>query len=372
MDIYLVGGAVRNQLLGLPVEERDWVVVGATPATLLAQGYRQVGRDFPVFLHPETAEEYALARTERKNGRGHHGFVVHAGPDVSLEDDLIRRDLTINAMAQAADGTLIDPWGGAEDLRARRLRHVSDAFAEDPLRVFRVARFAARLAPLGFSVAPETLALMRAMSAAEELAHLSAERVWRELHKALATPAPAVFFQVLAAADALAHWMPELPAVIPALAAHWALLPEPLSMPLPRYGALGWLLSAADLQALSERLKAPNDYRELGMQLATYGRQLCAWQQLSAEALLQALEQTGALRRSDWCAQVLRLAGACGQVDLQPLLALPPLLQAVPSAPLQAQGLAGKALGDALRAQRLALVGAHQQAASTGGAQTDA
>ncbi len=163
MEIYLVGGAVRDALLGLPIRERDWVVVGSTPEEMQRLGYRQVGRDFPVFLHPQTNEEYALARTERKVGPGHTGFVCHAGPDVTLEEDLRRRDLTVNAIAQAHDGTLIDPWGGAADLSARRLRHVSEAFLEDPLRVFRVARFAAQLGAFGFRVEPETLQLMADM-----------------------------------------------------------------------------------------------------------------------------------------------------------------------------------------------------------------
>ncbi|MGL5432322.1 MAG: multifunctional CCA tRNA nucleotidyl transferase/2'3'-cyclic phosphodiesterase/2'nucleotidase/phosphatase, partial [Plesiomonas shigelloides] len=174
MQTYLVGGAVRDQLLGLNVTERDWVVVGATPEQLLAQGYQQVGRDFPVFLHPRTHEEYALARTERKQGQGYTGFVCHAAPDVTLEQDLLRRDLTINAIAQAEDGSLTDPYGGQQDLRDRWLRHVSPAFSEDPLRVLRVARFAARFAHLGFRVAPETLALMQQISASGELTHLTA------------------------------------------------------------------------------------------------------------------------------------------------------------------------------------------------------
>ena len=194
MKVYVVGGAVRDELLGRPVADRDYVVVGATPDAMLAQGFRPVGRDFPVFLHPETNEEYALARTERKSGRGYHGFTFHAAPDVTLEADLARRDLTINAMARAPDGTLIDPYGGEADLRAGVLRHVSAAFAEDPLRVLRVARFAARL---GFAVAPETEALMRAIVAGGELALLTPERVWQELARALMEPRPSRFFSEL-------------------------------------------------------------------------------------------------------------------------------------------------------------------------------
>lgn len=209
MKICLVGGAVRDQLLGLPITDRDWVVVGATSEQMLALGYQQVGKDFPVFLHPQTKEEYALARTERKQGLGYHGFSCHAGSDVTLEDDLRRRDLTINAMA-VCDGNLVDPYGGEKDLAARCLRHVSEAFAEDPLRVLRVARFAAKLARFGFVLATETRSLMRDMVASGELAQLTPERVWQETAKALITDHPEVYFQVLRETGALARLMPEL------------------------------------------------------------------------------------------------------------------------------------------------------------------
>ncbi|TFG86688.1 MAG: multifunctional CCA tRNA nucleotidyl transferase/2'3'-cyclic phosphodiesterase/2'nucleotidase/phosphatase, partial [Chromatiales bacterium] len=204
MQIYLVGGAVRDQLLGLPVKERDWVVVGATPDELEALGYRRVGRDFPVYLHPDTSEEYALARTERKTAPGYRGFEVQADPSVTLEEDLQRRDLTINAIAQTAGGELLDPVGGQAHLQARLLHHVSDAFREDPVRVLRVARFAARFNPLGFQVAPATLALMRSMVQAGEVASLVPERVWQETASALAEPRPDVYLQVLRDCGALA------------------------------------------------------------------------------------------------------------------------------------------------------------------------
>lgn len=210
MQTYLVGGAVRDALLELPVTERDWVVVGATPDAMLADGYKQVGKDFPVFLHPETHEEYALARVERKTGRGYTGFACDSSPAVTLEQDLLRRDLTINAIAQDADGTLIDPYNGRQDLAARRLRHVSPAFEEDPLRVLRVARFAARFAHLGFSVAPETLSLMRAMASSGELNDLVAERVWQECVKGLATPSPQQFIRLLRDCAALQIIFPEV------------------------------------------------------------------------------------------------------------------------------------------------------------------
>ncbi|WP_145521014.1 multifunctional CCA addition/repair protein [Yersinia mollaretii] len=210
MKVYLVGGAVRDNLLNLPVTEQDWVVVGATPEQLLAQGYQQVGKDFPVFLHPVSHEEYALARTERKSGQGYTGFTCYAAPDVTLEEDLLRRDLTINAIARSDDGELIDPYHGRQDLKNKVLRHVSEAFGEDPLRVLRVARFAARFAHLGFSVAPETQSLMAAMARSGELSALTPERVWKETEKALKTQSPQVYFQVLRDCDALAVLFPEI------------------------------------------------------------------------------------------------------------------------------------------------------------------
>ena len=213
MKIYLVGGAVRDQLLNLPVKDRDWVVVGATPETLLQQGYQQVGKDFPVFLHPDTHEEYALARTERKSGSGYTGFTCYAAPDVTLEDDLQRRDLTINAIAYSAKGEYIDPYHGIDDIHAKLLRHVSDAFSEDPLRVLRVARFAARFAPLGFTIAPETMSLMKEMTNSRELNALTAERVWKETEKALHSQAPQVYFEILHQCGALKILFPEINAL---------------------------------------------------------------------------------------------------------------------------------------------------------------
>src|SRR3954469_11496489 len=203
MQVYLVGGAVRDRLLGREVSERDWVVVGATPAELESAGYIPVGRDFPVFLHPRTKEEHALARLERKVAPGYRGFATEFSPNVTLDDDLRRRDLTINAMAEDAAGKLFDPYGGKRDLDARLLRHVSEAFVEDPVRILRVARFAARYAPLGFTIAPETLALMRSMVEAGEADALVAERVWAETEKALGEPRPDVFVSVLRDCGAL-------------------------------------------------------------------------------------------------------------------------------------------------------------------------
>ncbi|QTO53787.1 multifunctional CCA addition/repair protein [Duffyella gerundensis] len=210
MKTYLVGGAVRDGLLNLPIKDRDWVVTGTTPEAMLAAGYQQVGRDFPVFLHPKTREEYALARTERKSGQGYTGFITWFAPDVTLEQDLQRRDLTINAIAQDSDGNIIDPFNGRHDIQQRLLRHVSAAFNEDPLRVLRVARFAARFAHLNFRIADETMALMQHMAASGELAHLTAERVWKETESALQSPNPQVFFQVLRDCNALAVLFPEI------------------------------------------------------------------------------------------------------------------------------------------------------------------
>jgi tRNA nucleotidyltransferase (CCA-adding enzyme) len=213
METYLVGGAVRDRLLGRPAGDRDWVVVGATPARMIEAGYRPVGKDFPVFLHPETREEHALARTERKTAPGYTGFVFHAEPTVTLEQDLERRDFTINAIAQRADGSLVDPFGGARDIEARVLRHVSPAFAEDPVRILRAARFLARFAPMGFTIAPETLDLMRGMVAAGEVDHLVAERVWQELKKALEMPQPSAAIALLRDCGALAKLLPEVDAL---------------------------------------------------------------------------------------------------------------------------------------------------------------
>lgn len=213
MKIYLVGGAVRDGLLKLPVKDKDWVVVGTTPQQMLDEGYEQVGKDFPVFLHPQTHEEYALARTERKSGQGYTGFTCYSAPDVTLEQDLLRRDLTINAIAQDENGEIIDPYNGLADLERRLLRHVSPAFNEDPLRVLRVARFAARYAHLSFQIAPETLALMREITDNGEIAHLTAERVWKETENALTSRNPQVFFAVLRECGALKVLFPEIDAL---------------------------------------------------------------------------------------------------------------------------------------------------------------
>jgi tRNA nucleotidyltransferase (CCA-adding enzyme) len=333
MKIYQVGGAVRDKLLGLPVKDRDWVVVGATPDAMLDLGYQQVGRDFPVFLHPHSKEEYALARTERKSGKGYTGFVVHASPEVTLEQDLLRRDLTINAIAMADDGTLVDPYQGLADIDARLLRHVSPAFAEDPLRVLRVARFAARFHHLGFRVAPETLQLMQDIAATGELQQLVPERVWQEWHGALQTKSPQVFFSVLRDSHALGILFPELARLfgVPQPAhfhpeidtgVHTLMVLEQAAQlspdPLVRFAALVHDLGkgstppalwpahkgheeegAALIDALSLRLRIPNDYRDLGKLVSLYHTRCHKAPGHDADALLVTLEKTDALRRSE-------------------------------------------------------------------------
>jgi tRNA nucleotidyltransferase (CCA-adding enzyme) len=348
MEIYLVGGAVRDELLGRPVRERDWVVVGSTPEELLSAGYRQVGRDFPVFLHPDSSEEYALARTERKSGPGHTGFVVHADADVTLEEDLVRRDLTINAMARAADGTLIDPFRGRRDLEARLLRHVSPAFAEDPLRIFRVARFAAELP--GFEVAPETLELMRQMAAENALDELSAERVWAELYKALAGNAPERFFQVLTDASCLAPWFAELAgASVP--------LTTPLPDSLQRFAAIVGPLGKPAVESLCERLKAPRAAQRLAALVAEHGLTLAHWREQEAADVYQALLAARAFKKDSALpvlAAVLELLYSVQLGDLRTLAAA--IAADISAAAFVAEGYEGAALGAALDSARVASI----------------
>jgi tRNA nucleotidyltransferase (CCA-adding enzyme) len=295
---YVVGGAVRDELLGLPVQDRDYVVVGATPEEMAAAGFKPVGKDFPVFLHPKTHEEYALARTERKSGRGYKGFTVYAAPDVTLEQDLARRDLTINAIAKADDGALIDPFGGRKDLQEGVLRHVSEAFAEDPVRILRVARFAARF---GFRIAEETMQLMKSMVASGEADHLVPERVWQEFARGLAEPKPELMFEALERCGLRARLLPEL-----------ASIPKSFSGPLPvRFALLCWGLDEAAIQALCERLKAPNEERELAL-LACRTRKLLA--ATKAGELLSLFKRADAFRRPERFALLLQ-AAAIADVD---------------------------------------------------------
>jgi tRNA nucleotidyltransferase (CCA-adding enzyme) len=331
MKIFLVGGAVRDRLLGRPPHEHDYVVVGAMPDELRTLGYRPVGKDFPVFLHPTTGEQYALARTERKTGQGYYGFATRFSPDVTLEEDLARRDLTINAMAQDDDGTLVDPYGGVKDLEAKLLRHVSPAFVEDPLRVLRVARFAARYAPLGFTVATETMELMRRIVASGELAALVPERVWVETERALAEDRPEVYFQVLRDCGALAAVFPEIAALYgvpqpekwhpeidtglhtmqvlevaaglsPETSVRFAALVHDVGKGLtpraewPRH--LGHEESGAKLIGeMCERLKVPNEHRELAVLVARHHARVHRAAELRPGTMLELLEATDAFRR---------------------------------------------------------------------------
>lgn len=339
MKVYLVGGAVRDRLLGRPIRERDYVVVGATPEALLSQGFQQVGRDFPVFLHPRTKEEYALARTERKVAAGYHGFDIHAEPDVTLEQDLARRDLTINALAEDANGTLIDPHGGLADLEARLLRHVSPAFAEDPVRILRAARFAARFALLGFRIAEETQSLMSAMVAAGEVDALVPERVWQELAKALAEATPSVFFTTLRDCGALERllpeldrlfgipqpekWHPEIDAGIHTMlvidmaarlsekqAVRFAALTHDLGKGttpaeiLPSHRGHE-LRSVALIEQLSERLRVPHHTRDLALITARYHGLAHKVDELRPATILDVLEGADAVRRPERFEQML-------------------------------------------------------------------
>lgn len=337
MQIFIVGGAVRDELLGRSHADHDYVVVGATPEAMLEQGFRPVGKDFPVFLHPQTHEEYALARTERKTGRGYHGFAFHAAPDVTLEDDLARRDLTINAMARAADGSLIDPFHGQRDLQAKILRHVGPAFAEDPVRILRIARFAARFND--FSVAPETLELMRNMVAAGEVDHLVAERVWQELAKGLMEDRPSRMLEVLRDCGALARLLPEVDKLfgVPQRAdyhpevdtgIHTLMVVDQSArhrFPLPvRFSALTHDLGKAETPAdilprhlgheersvrlteqLCARLRVPNDCRDLALIMARYHGNVHRAADLKASTVVTLFEKTDALRRPERFRQLL-------------------------------------------------------------------
>ena len=398
MQIYMVGGAVRDALLGLPVQDRDWVVVGATPEALAAQGYVPVGKDFPVFLHPASREEYALARTERKTAQGYRGFAVHAAPDVTLEEDLARRDLTINAIAQGADGTLTDPYGGQRDIAARVLRHVTDAFAEDPVRILRVARFAARFPD--FSIAPDTLALMQRMVTDGEVDALVPERVWQELSRGLMAQQPSRMFEVLRECGALTQLLPEVARLwgVPQSADYHpevdtgvhlmmvldmaAQLNAPLAV---RFACLGHDLgkgttpqaewprhigheerSARLLKALCLRLRVPNDCSELADVVAREHGNIHQSSEFGAAALVRLLERCDAFRKPERFADIL-LACECdarGRLGLneqpypqrQRLLGALSAAQSVNTAEVaaaaEAQGLSGAAIGEAVQAAR--------------------
>lgn len=397
MQIYKVGGAVRDRLLGKTVADTDWVVVGATTDEMLGKGFRPVGADFPVFLHPKTNEEYALARTERKSGRGYGGFTFHASPEVTLEEDLIRRDLTINAIAEDEQGQLTDPYHGQEDLKARILRHVSPAFAEDPLRVLRVARFAARYAPEGFSIAPETLVLMQQLSESGELEALTPERSWKEISRALMESQPQVFIQVLRECGALKVLLPEVDALfgVPQPAAHhpevdtgqhvlsvleqaaahqqplsvrWACLLHDLGKGLtpesewPRHIAhehTGLRL----IKAVNARFKAPRDCQELALLVGQYHTHGHRALELKASTLFELLQSFDIYRRPQRFEEFIAACemDARGRLGLEQrdypqaayLRGAAEVARTVAVQPLREQGFEGPELGEALKRERL-------------------
>ncbi|TLP58078.1 MULTISPECIES: multifunctional CCA tRNA nucleotidyl transferase/2'3'-cyclic phosphodiesterase/2'nucleotidase/phosphatase [Pseudomonas] len=366
MQIYKVGGAVRDRLLGRAVSDIDWLVVGATVEQMQAKGFRPVGADFPVFLHPRTGEEYALARTERKSGRGYGGFTFHASPDVTLEQDLIRRDLTINAMAEDEHGQLYDPYQGKADLESRILRHVSPAFAEDPLRVLRVARFAARYAPLGFHVADDTLALMRQISESGELQALTAERSWKEIERALLESEPQVFFEVLERCGALHELMPELEHSLESLATlqQAAQQQQPLAV---RWACLLRELEPAAIKALNQRFKAPRECQELAVLVGEFAEKADSALSLTPVELLEMLQKFDVYRRpqrfEDFIAACEAAAlghGQPGYPQAEYLRGASAAARNVDVQPLVRAGLTGQALGEALKGERLSALKAYR------------
>lgn len=402
---YLVGGAVRDKRLGLPVLERDWVVIGVEPAEMERRGFKPVGKDFPVYLHPHTKEEYALARTERKIGPGYQGFAVYAAPDVTLEQDLQRRDLTVNAMAETAEGELIDPFGGRQDLEQRLLRHVSPAFAEDPVRILRLARFAARYHRLGFKVAPETMRLCQQMVTAGEVDALVPERVWQELAKALMEPSPDVFIEVLRECGALAKLMPEVDRLfgIPQppqhhpevdtgvhvllalrqaaqlsddLCVRFAVLVHDLgkgttpASELPRHR--GHEHRGVPLvEALCRRLRVPNDCRDLGRLVSKLHLHCHTALQLRPATVLKVFEQLDAFRRPQRVEQFVLAceADARGRTGLEDRdYSQADYLRQAHTAALEVsggsfaqQGLQGQAVAQAVRQERIARIKAVKQ-----------
>ncbi len=408
MKIYLVGGAVRDSLLGLEAGDRDWVVVGATQQEMEAQGFKAVGRDFPVFLHPRTGEEHALARTERKSGRGYRGFVVDADPSVTLEQDLQRRDFTLNAIARDEEsGELVDPWGGMRDIQARVLRHVGPAFVEDPLRVLRAARFMARFAPLGFTLAPETADLMRRIAASGELEALVPERIWQELRKALRSPRPSAFLRTLHDTGALASILPEVEALygVPQRAefhpevdtgAHQEMVSDMAARLAPGDDLVGFAalthdlgkaLTPADqlprhvmheqrglkpLAALCERLKIPADHRQLAEAVCREHLNVHRIDELRDATVLELIQRCDGFRRPERIAQ-MALACECdkrGRLGFEDsdypqratLQRLHAAALAINARDLAAAGLSGPAVGEAVKKARIEAIGAARRA----------
>jgi tRNA nucleotidyltransferase (CCA-adding enzyme) len=396
MKTYLVGGAVRDKLLGRTVTERDWVVVGSSPEQMVANGFTPVGQDFPVFLHPHTKEEYALARTERKTGKGYGGFSFYCGDEVTLEDDLIRRDLTINAMAQDENGNIIDPYNGQQDLADKLLRHVSPAFAEDPVRILRIARFAARYHALGFRVADETIVLMQTMVANGEVDHLVAERVWKETERALGEPHPEIFIEVLRASHALARLFPEIDALfgVPQTAVHHPEIDTGIHTLMSLQQAvklststcvrfatlvhdLGKATTPVDewprhiahedrslplVKKLCERIAAPKDYKDLALMVAQWHTHCHRALELKPVTILKVFQSNDAFRRPERFEQLLLCceADARGRTGFEDrtypqadfFRAALTAAQAVDITAIQRGGFSGKEFGDEVNRQR--------------------
>ncbi|CAM2818882.1 multifunctional CCA addition/repair protein [Moritella viscosa] len=381
MQIYLVGGAVRDKLLSLPVKDKDFVVVGATPAEMLEQGYQQVGKDFPVFLHPSSKQEYALARTERKSGSGYTGFTCYAAPDVTLEQDLVRRDLTINAMVEDMNGQIIDPLNARADLNNRILRHISESFSEDPLRVLRVARFAARFHHLGFTIANETLTLMQGMTQVGDLAELTPERVWQEVEKTLSAANPEIFFHVLNEIGALAVILPELDALFERMVnthregdngtktvgqqaliqlQKTALLSADLAI---RFAALMQQLdnSQVSIKALAKRCKVPNEHRDLALLVSAQQENIHSALTLEPTDIISLFDNTDAWRKPERFQQIL-LTCSSSQVcklpdEYQPTQYLTQMLNTacdIAVQPIIAAGFRGAEIKQQLTTQRIA------------------
>lgn len=397
MKIYLVGGAVRDKLLGRPVMEQDWVVVGASPKDLQAQGFTPVGKDFPVFLHPHTKEEYALARTERKTGQGYAGFSFYCGEEVTLEEDLIRRDLTINAMAEDEQGCIIDPYGGQQDLQQKLLRHISPAFTEDPVRILRIARFAARYHHYGFRVADETIALMQSMVSNGEVDHLVAERIWKETERALAEPNPEIFIEVLRACHALEKIFPEIHALfgVPQTEIHHPEIDTGIHtlMSLQQAAKLTvntcirfatllhdlgkgatpqkeWPRHIAHeerslplVKQLCERITAPRDFKELALMVAQWHTHCHRAMELKPATILKVLQSNDAFRRPERFHQFL----VCCEADARGRAGFEnrtypqadffrralASAQQIDLTPLRIQGITGQALGEGIARLRL-------------------
>lgn len=384
MQTYLVGGAVRDRLLDLPVLERDWVVVGASAAELIALGYQQVGKDFPVFLHPQSKEEYALARTERKVSQGHTGFTVHAAPEVTLEEDLIRRDLTINAIAEDADGNLIDPYGGLKDIQERKLQHISAAFSEDPLRVLRVARFATKLNPLGFSISSSTSALMCTIADSGELGLLSKERVWQETRKALSCPQAQVYFQVLLDHKALSQLAPAFAPALEKQRDRLALLPQLATADL-RFSASVLLACQQDqgfdlthCETILSYFATPKALQQETLLMARHWTACDHFFSRSAAENLKLLSALDVFRRGDRCQQILqamRLIAALLappesvsvlQERLRAISQIAHDIRLVRLPVAEQERLHGKEIGDALEKARSAALEQHMKKVTEG------